>query len=100
MLFRSSFSHLKNLPVDFIKIDGQFVKDFMSDPMDRAIVTSIHNIAHSLGKKTIAEFVEDAETMRILKDIGIDYVQGYYLSHPLNVLPNYNLKIPQDNQAS
>jgi len=95
-----SFSHLKNLPVDFIKIDGQFVKDFMSDPMDRAIVTSIHNIAHSLGKKTIAEFVEDAETMRILKDIGIDYVQGYYLSHPLNILPSYNLKTSQDTQAS
>ena len=94
-----SFSHLKNLPVDFIKIDGQFVKDFMSDPMDRAIVTSIHNIAHSLGKKTIAEFVEDAETMCILKEIGIDYVQGYYLSHPLQFLPTYNVSNNQDAQS-
>jgi len=93
-----SFSHLKNLPVDFIKIDGQFVKDFMSDPMDRAIVTSIHNIAHSLGKKTIAEFVEDAETVQVLKEIGIDYVQGYYLSHPLNLLPYNSADKTQQNQ--
>ena len=72
----------------------------MSDPMDRAIVTSIHNIAHSLGKKTIAEFVENAETMRILKEIGIDYVQGYYLSHPLNHLPAYNMDTAHINKKA
>ena len=82
-----SFSHLKNLPVDYIKIDGLFVQNFTHDPMDRAIVTSINNIAHSLGKKTIAEFVENAETLKALKECGIDYIQGYYFSHPLAVLP-------------
>lgn len=79
----SSFNHLKNLHVDYIKIDGQFIKDIVHDPMDLAIVTSINNIAHSLGKKTIAEFVEDADTLRLLKQAGIDYVQGYYVSLPI-----------------
>lgn len=79
----SSFNHLKNLHVDFIKIDGQFIKDIVNDQMDLAIVTSINNIAHSLGKKTIAEFVENADTLRLLKKAGIDYVQGYYVSLPI-----------------
>ncbi len=82
----SSFNHLKNLHVDFIKIDGQFIKDIVHDSMDLAIVTSINNIAHSLGKKTIAEFVEDADTLRLLKQAGIDYVQGYYISMPLSAV--------------
>ena len=84
----SSFNHLKNLHVDIIKIDGQFIKDIVHDPMDLAIVTSINNIAHSLGKKTIAEFVEDAETLRLLKQAGIDYVQGYYVSVPMSAIGN------------
>jgi len=80
----SSFAYLKNLPVDIIKIDGTFVKDILNDPMDMAIVTSINNIAHSLGKKTVAEFVENLEILKQLKKIGVDYVQGYYISHPLD----------------
>ena len=79
----SSFNHLKNLQVDLIKIDGQFVKDIVRDPMDLAIVTAINNIAHSLGKKTVAEFVEDADTLRLLKEAKVDYVQGYYISMPI-----------------
>ena len=82
-----SFAHLKNLPVDFIKIDGLFVKDIVNDPMDRAIVTSITHIAHSLGKKTIAEFVENTATLRLLKDCGVDYVQGFYITPPISRLP-------------
>jgi diguanylate cyclase (GGDEF)-like protein/PAS domain S-box-containing protein len=82
----SSFNHLKNLHVDLIKIDGQFIKDIVHDPMDLAIVTSINNIAHSLGKKTVAEFVEDADTLRLLKQAGIDYVQGYYVSLPISTI--------------
>jgi len=78
----SSFSYLKNLPVDVIKIDGTFIKDMLNDPMDMAIVTSINNIAHSLGKKTIAEFVENIDVLKQLKDMGVDYVQGYYISRP------------------
>ncbi len=82
-----SFAHLKTLPVDFIKIDGLFVKDIVNDPMDRAIVTSITHIAHSLGKKTVAEFVENAATLKLLKDCGVDYVQGFYITPPISQLP-------------
>jgi len=77
-----SFSHLKRLPVDYIKIDGMFVKDILNDPMDMAIVRSITNIAHSLGKETIAEFVESAEVLSLLKECGVDYVQGFYVAKP------------------
>lgn len=92
----SSFAYLKNLPVDVIKIDGTFIKDMLNDPMDMAIVTSINNIAHSLGKKTIAEFVENLEILKQLKAIGLDYVQGNYISLPMedtifeNTLPLTN----------
>ena len=83
----SSFSHLKNLAVDIVKIDGQFVRNIASDPMDLAIVNSVTNIAHSQGKKTIAEFVENAESLRLLKQAGVDYIQGFYISPPLEALP-------------
>ncbi len=77
-----SFSHLKNLPVDFIKIDGAFIQELLQDKMDLAIVKSITEISHALGKKTIAEFVEDADVLKKLKDCGVDYVQGYYIASP------------------
>lgn len=83
----SSFSQLKNLAVDIVKIDGQFVRNIATDPMDLAIVNSVVNIAHSQGKKTIAEFVENAESLRLLKKAGVDYVQGFYISPPLDALP-------------
>ncbi len=82
----SSFSHLKHLPVDFVKIDGQFVKDMSKDPSDRAIVASINDIAHSFGKQTIAEFVEGPEILNLLKTYGVDYAQGYYVAPPLEDL--------------
>ncbi|MCW9023284.1 MAG: EAL domain-containing protein [Gammaproteobacteria bacterium] len=85
-----SFSHLKNLPVEYIKIDGLFVKDIVNDPMDREIVSSINNIAHSLGMKTVAEFVEDLETVKLLKKCGVDYIQGYYITKP------YELSMPDN----
>ncbi|MES9950888.1 MAG: EAL domain-containing protein [Candidatus Thiodiazotropha sp.] len=81
----SSFSHLKNLPVDFIKIDGLFVRGVATDPSDRAIVHSINDIAHSLGKETIAEYVEDAAILRFLYESGINYVQGHFLSPPMDI---------------
>ena len=87
----SSFSHLKNLRVDIIKIDGQFVKDIAHDPMSLAIVSSMVNIAHSMKKMTVAEFVEDAATLRLLKGCGVDYAQGYYISRPLDELPPLEL---------
>lgn len=78
----SAFSYLKHLPVDFIKIDGSFVRDVADDPVDQAMVRSINHIAHSLGKLTIAEFVENEEILDILKEIGVDMVQGYHLGRP------------------
>jgi diguanylate cyclase (GGDEF)-like protein/PAS domain S-box-containing protein len=81
----SSFSHLKNLPVDFIKIDGLFVRGVATDASDRAIVQSINDIAHSLGKKTVAEYVENAQILRFLYESGVDYVQGHFLSPPRDI---------------
>jgi len=78
----SSFNYLKRLPVDFLKIDGTFVENLVSDPVDQAMIRSIIQIARTLNKKTIAEYVQDAETLDMLKRYGIDYVQGYYLGEP------------------
>ena len=78
----SSFLYLKNLPVDFIKIDGGFVKDIIHDPMDFALVRSINDIGHVMGMQTIAEFVESEEVLEKLRSIGVDYAQGYYLGKP------------------
>jgi two-component system CheB/CheR fusion protein len=78
----SSFAYLKNLPVDFVKIDGAFVKNIETDLIDRATVKSIHEIAMAMGKKTIAEFVESAEALAILRNIGIDFAQGYFIDKP------------------
>jgi diguanylate cyclase (GGDEF)-like protein/PAS domain S-box-containing protein len=83
----SSFNHLKHLPVDVVKIDGQFVRGMADDPNDRAIVTSITDIAHSFGKRVIAEFVESRAILESLNDIGVDAVQGYYLSQPRAQIP-------------
>ncbi len=78
----SSFSYLKTLPVDFIKIDGGFVRNMLNDPMDSAIVETIHQIGQTVGIQTIAEFVEDDATRERLREIGIDYAQGYGIARP------------------
>ena len=78
----SSFAYLKNLPVDKLKIDGSFVKGLAETRMDQAMVQSMNQIAHALGKKTIAEFVENETTLNMLRAYGVDYAQGYYLSKP------------------
>ena len=79
----SSFSQLKYLPVDIVKIDGQFIQGMAHNPIDRAIVTAINEIAHSLGLETIAEYVESPEALVALREVGIDHAQGYYISKPL-----------------
>jgi diguanylate cyclase (GGDEF)-like protein len=73
----SSYSYLRSLPVDYLKIDGIFVKDIKSNPNDYAVVKSINEIGHFMGKKTIAEFVEDEEILEILREIGVDFAQGW-----------------------
>jgi Amt family ammonium transporter len=78
----SSFTYLKHLPVDFVKIDGTFVRDIVDDPVDQAMVRSITHIAHSLNKTTIAEFVENEAILHELKLIGVDMVQGYHIGRP------------------
>ena len=78
----SSFAYLKNFPVDFLKIDGGFIKHLIDDPIDQAMVTSINEIGHATGKKTIAEGVENEKTLEKLREISVDYVQGYALGPP------------------
>lgn len=78
----SSFAYLKNLPVDFLKIDGSFVKDIDEDPMDLAMVRAIHTIGHVMGLKTVAEYVASEAILAHLKEIGVDYGQGYHLGMP------------------
>lgn len=78
----SSFAYLKNLPVDNLKIDGQFVKGILDDKLDLAMVKSINDIGHVMGKVTIAEFVENDEVRELLREIGVDYGQGYGLGFP------------------
>ncbi len=78
----SSFAYLKNLPVDFLKIDGMFVKDIVDDKIDRAMVRSINDIAQVMNKQTIAEFVENDAILDELRDIGIDFAQGYGIGRP------------------
>jgi len=78
----STLSQLKHLPVDVIKIDGQFVRDLETDPTDIAIVRSIVQIAHASGKRTVAEFVESRSVLRLLQACGVDYAQGFFLSPP------------------
>jgi EAL domain-containing protein (putative c-di-GMP-specific phosphodiesterase class I) len=68
--------------VDFLKIDGSFVKDMSDDPIDRAMVEAINHIGHVMGKKTIAEFVENDEILACLREIGVDFAQGYGVARP------------------
>jgi len=78
----SSFGYLKHLPVDFIKIDGTFVQHMADDVLDQAMVRSIIDVAHTLGKLTVAESVEDARTLKLLRASGADFAQGSYLGKP------------------
>ena len=83
----SSFAYLQELPVDIVKIDGRFVKHIATNAIDKAMVRAMNDIAHALGKKTIAEFVESEEVFQILIDLGVDFGQGYHLGRPDVVAP-------------
>jgi diguanylate cyclase (GGDEF)-like protein len=86
----SSFGYLKHFPVDFLKIDGSFVREILRDPIDREMVRSINEIGHLTGKKTIAEFAENAEIIQMLTSLGVDYAQGYGVAQPSRVLKAVN----------
>ena len=79
----SSFSYLKTIPADYLKIDGGFIKDMLDDPMDHAIVEAINRIGHVAGLKTVAEFVESDAVIQRLTEIGVDYAQGYGIQRPV-----------------
>lgn len=81
----SSFAYLKNLKVDILKIDGMFVKDMLSDPIDEAMVKSINDVGKLMGMETIAEFVEDDNIRKRLEEMGINYGQGYALGKPVPI---------------
>ena len=78
----SSFGYLKNLAVDYLKLDGSFVKNMVRDNIDHAMVSAINQIGHTMNIKTIAEFVEDQETLEAVRKVGVDYAQGYFIAKP------------------
>ncbi|MGD2137924.1 MAG: EAL domain-containing protein [Gammaproteobacteria bacterium] len=81
----SSFGYLKNLLVDYLKLDGCFIKNMVKDNIDRAMVEAINQIGHTMQIKTIAEFVEDTDTLAAVRDVGIDYAQGYAIAKPVPI---------------
>ena len=83
----SSFAYLKTLPVDFLKIDGFFVRDMVADRINYELVKSINDVGHVMGKRTIAEFVENEETLDALKETGVDYAQGFNIAKPKPIKP-------------
>ncbi|WP_455203255.1 EAL domain-containing protein, partial [Kaarinaea lacus] len=78
----SSFTYLKDLPVDFVKIDGSFVRNMQKDVLQYTMVRSMNDIAHALGKMTVAEYVDSEDCLDKLQEIGVDFVQGYYTGEP------------------
>lgn len=78
----SSFSYLGNLPVDYLKIDGSFVRNVDKDPTQKALIKAMNGVAHALGKETIAEFVESEAIVKILEELNVDCLQGYYIGKP------------------
>ncbi|SMC16732.1 PAS domain S-box-containing protein/diguanylate cyclase (GGDEF) domain-containing protein [Andreprevotia lacus DSM 23236] len=78
----SSFTYLKSLPVDYLKIDGSLVRDVAEDDVSRQMVLAVNRIAHAMGRKTIAEYVENQAIVTVLQEIGVDYLQGYHIGRP------------------
>ncbi len=81
----SSFAYLKELPADYIKLDGSFIRNLHIDRVDQALVRSIIDVVQTLGRKTVAEFVENEEILNFLKENGVDYAQGYFVGKPVHV---------------
>lgn len=83
----SSFHYLKYLPIDFVKIEGDFIANMANDPRDLAFVVSITDLAKKLNLKTVAEFVENEEVLRMVREVGIDYAQGFHVGRPARTMP-------------
>jgi EAL domain-containing protein (putative c-di-GMP-specific phosphodiesterase class I) len=81
----SSFAYLKDLPADYIKLDGSFIQNLHRDKIDQTLVKSMIQVIQALGKKAVAEYVENEAILDILKTMGIDFVQGYHIGHPLPI---------------
>ncbi|MEM5480571.1 EAL domain-containing protein [Pseudoalteromonas fuliginea] len=81
----STFNYLKQLPAQHVKIDGSFVRDMLNDPIDLALVKAINDISRSLDKRSVAEYVENKDIFFALKEIGVDYGQGYFIARPMAV---------------
>lgn len=96
----SSFTYLKRLPVDYLKIDGSFVREIANDPISHAMVKSINDIGHVMGKQTIAEFVETPAILEELKILGIDYAQGYGIARPQPLEELGQLRLPGTKSRS
>jgi EAL domain-containing protein (putative c-di-GMP-specific phosphodiesterase class I) len=87
----SSLTYLKSLPAAFIKISGAFVQNMMADALDEVLVRSIVQIANALGRQTIAESVEDRQTLQRIAELGVDFAQGYVIARPSEQLPSAEL---------
>jgi diguanylate cyclase (GGDEF)-like protein/PAS domain S-box-containing protein len=93
----SSFAYLKDLPADYIKLDGSFIQNLHKDAIDQTLVRSMIQVIQALGKRAVAEYVENEEILNILKTMGIDYVQGYHIGYPL---PIENLALTAQDKSS
>lgn len=92
----SSFGYLKNLPVDYVKIDGVFIRAIHNNEVDQAMVKAIAEVSGVMGIKTVAEFVENKESFDLLKEIGIDYAQGYWIEKPKPVSECFGIGEPSN----
>ena len=81
----SSFTYLKNLPVDYLKIDGQFIRNVADDAVDESMVKAINQVGNAMGIATIAERVETKAVLEKLSELGVEFAQGYYIARPTSV---------------
>jgi EAL domain-containing protein (putative c-di-GMP-specific phosphodiesterase class I) len=95
-----SISYLKHLPVEMLKIDGSFIKNLEGQLMNQALVRSINEMGHILKLTTVAEYVEDLETLELLRDLGIDYAQGYLFGKPDPDIPIDPQELAVENRGS
>jgi EAL domain-containing protein (putative c-di-GMP-specific phosphodiesterase class I) len=96
----SSFSYLKNLRVDILKIDGSFIRDITKSRDDQLFVKALVDVSRGMGIRTVAEFVENAATVELLRRLGVDYVQGYYVGRPAKAISKIKLGNPTDTDVA